>query len=78
MFLWKKLDLLQDEVKPEFYENGFTFQGVMTDLLNFQFPLFIKENENMNQIKDSILDNNLTNYKNLINLIGDTNLLKKK
>ena len=75
--LWKKLDLLQDEVKSEFYENGFTFQGVMTDLLNFQFPLFIKENKNMNQIKDSILDNNLTNYKNLISLIGDTHLLRK-
>jgi len=75
--LWKKLDLLQDEVKAEFYENGFTFQGVMTDLLNFQFPLFIKENKNMNQIKDSILDNNLTNYKNLISLISDTNLLRK-
>ena len=75
--LWKKLDLLQDEVKAEFYENGFTFQGGMPDLLNFQFPFFIKENKNMNQIKDSILENNLTNYKNLISLIGDTNFLRK-
>ena len=75
--LWKKLDLLQDQVKAEFYENGFTFQGVMTNLLNFQFPLFIKENKNINQIKDYILENNLTNYKNLISLLGDSNLLRK-
>ena len=75
--LLKKLYLLENELKPQFYANGFTFQGVMTDLLNFQFPLFIKENENMDQIKDSILKNNLTTYKSLISLVGDINLLRK-
>ena len=75
--LLKKLCLLENELKPQFYANGLTFQGVMADLLNFQFPLFTKENENMHQIKDSILKNNLTTYENLISLVGDTNLLKK-
>ena len=40
--LLKKLYLLENELKPQFYANGFTFQGVMTDLLNFQFPHFYK------------------------------------
>lgn len=75
--LLKKLYLLENALKPQFYANGFTFQGVMTDLLNFQFPFFIKENENMDQIKDSILKNNLSTYENLISLVGDSNLLKK-